>query len=75
MEAILLNLGVSIGGLLSLVLAWFLFRHLRLRPSNERFWVNDNARMATADFDGDKVTIRTSETSFGGRRGTMTSVG
>ena len=58
MEAILLNLGVSIGGLLSLVLAWVLFRHLRLRPSNERFWVNDNARMATAEFDGDKVIIR-----------------
>ena len=58
MEAILLNIGVSIGGFLSLVLAWVLFRHLRLRPSNERFWVNDNARMATADFDGDKVTIR-----------------
>ena len=57
-EAILLNLGVSVGGLLSLVLAWLLFRHLRLRPSNERFWVNDNARMATAEFDGDKVTIR-----------------
>lgn len=44
--------------MLSLVLAWVLFRHLMLRPSNERFWVNDNARMATADFDGDKVTIR-----------------
>ena len=57
-EAMLLNVGVSIGVAISIFLSWALVRHLRLRPSNERFWVNDNARMATAEFDGEKVTIR-----------------
>jgi hypothetical protein len=37
---------------------WLVLRHLRLRPSNERSWVNDNERMATADFDGEGVIIR-----------------
>ena len=57
-EAMLLNVGISIGLAISIFLSWALVRHLRLRPSNERFWVNDNARMATAEFDGEKVTIR-----------------
>ena len=57
-EAMLLNVGVSIGVAISIFLSWALVRHLRLRPSNESFWVNDNARMATAEFDGEKVTIR-----------------
>ena len=43
---------------LVMVLLWALFRHLRLRPSNERSWVNDNERMATAVFNDDEVTIR-----------------
>ena len=57
-EAMLLNVGISIGVAISIFLSWALVRHLRLRPSNERFWVNDNARMATAEFDGERVTIR-----------------
>ncbi|MGB0791043.1 MAG: DUF4105 domain-containing protein [Candidatus Thalassarchaeaceae archaeon] len=57
-EAMLLNVGISIGVAISIFLSWALVRHLRLRPSNERFWVNDNARMAKAEFDGEKVTIR-----------------
>lgn len=57
-EAMLLNVGISIGVAISIFLSWALVRHLRLRPSNERFWVNDNARIATAEFDGEKVTIR-----------------
>ena len=39
-------------------LVWLIMRHLSLRPSNDRSWVNDNERMATADFNGDEVTIR-----------------
>ena len=42
----------------STVLFWALIRHLKLRPSNERSWVNDNERMATAEFDDSEVTIR-----------------
>lgn len=57
-EAMLLNVGISIGVAISIFLSWALVRHMRLRPSNERFWVNDNARTATAEFDGEKVTIR-----------------
>lgn len=57
-EALSLNIGISIGVAISIFLSWALVRHLRLRPSNERFWVNDNARIATAEFDGEKVTIR-----------------
>tara|TARA_A100001037_G_scaffold125849_1_gene114060 strand:- start:825 stop:1673 length:849 start_codon:yes stop_codon:yes gene_type:complete len=40
------------------LLAWMLKRHLSLRPSNDRSWVNDNERMATAEFNGDEVTVR-----------------
>ena len=38
-------------------LFWAIVRHLRLRPSNERSWVNDNERIATANFDDGHVTI------------------
>jgi|TARA_B100000700_G_C14973278_1_gene822556 hypothetical protein len=38
--------------------SWLILRHLRLRPSNDRSWVNDNERQAEAEFDGDEVTIR-----------------
>ncbi|MED5267579.1 MAG: DUF4105 domain-containing protein [Candidatus Thermoplasmatota archaeon] len=47
-----------VGGLALSFLIWVVLRHLSLRPSNDRSWVNDNERMATADFDGDMVTIR-----------------
>ena len=46
------------GGLALSFLIWLILRHLSLRPSNDRSWVNDNERLATADFDGDMVTIR-----------------
>ncbi len=60
---------VEAGGITSLVLAapailflilicWLIVRHIRLRPSNERSWVNDNEKMATAEFEGNEVTIR-----------------
>ena len=39
-------------------LIWLTLRHLSLRPSNDRSWVNDNEKMATADFNGDVVTVR-----------------
>ena len=49
----------SISGRIGVIfLIWLILRHLSLRPSNDRSWVNDNERMATADFDGDMVTIR-----------------
>ncbi|MDP7002515.1 MAG: DUF4105 domain-containing protein [Candidatus Thalassarchaeaceae archaeon] len=40
------------------ILTWLVARHLSLKPSNERSWVNDNKRLAEAEFDGDGVTIR-----------------
>ena len=40
------------------ILTWLVVRHLSLKPSNERSWVNDNKRLAEAKFDGDGVTIR-----------------
>jgi len=40
------------------ILTWLVVRHLSLKPSNERSWVNDNKRLAEAEFDGDGVTIR-----------------
>ena len=43
-------------GLLSVI--WAIMRHLSLRPSNDRSWVNDNERQAEAEFNGDEVTIR-----------------
>ena len=41
-----------------MALLWAFFRHLRLRPSNDRSWVNDNERLTTAEFNDGKVTIR-----------------
>jgi len=41
-----------------LVLLWAIIRHLRLRPSNERSWVNDNERLTTAEFVDGVVTVR-----------------
>ena len=52
-----LTLAVTIIPLL-MAISWLLFRHLSLRPSNDRSWVNDNKRMATAEFEGEEVTIR-----------------
>ena len=46
------------GALALAFLIWLTLRHLSLRPSNDRSWVNDNERIATADFNGDEVTIR-----------------
>ena len=43
---------------LVILFGWILVRHLRLKPSNDRSWVNDNQRMATAEFNGDEVTVR-----------------
>ena len=44
--------------LVVMALLWAFFRHLRLRPSNDRSWVNDNERLTTAEFNDGKVTIR-----------------
>ncbi|HJM13377.1 MAG TPA: DUF4105 domain-containing protein [Candidatus Thalassarchaeaceae archaeon] len=44
--------------ILTILSGWIIVRHLRLQPSNERSWVNDNERTATAEFDGEVVTIR-----------------
>ena len=41
-------------GLFSVI--WVVMRHLSLRPSNDRSWVNDNERQAEAEFNGDEVT-------------------
>lgn len=41
----------------ALFVAWLLFAML-VRPSNERDWNADQARVATAEIDGDAVTIR-----------------
>ncbi|MGB1797599.1 MAG: DUF4105 domain-containing protein, partial [Candidatus Thalassarchaeaceae archaeon] len=48
--------GLAIIGLLSLLAIWI--RVQRLRPSNDRSWVNDNSRNATIEFDGDKAKIK-----------------
>ena len=44
--------------LILVVFCWLVLRHISLRPSNDRSWVNDNKKMATAEFIGDEVTIR-----------------
>ena len=44
--------------LVVMALLWAFFRHLRLRPSNDRSWVNDNERLTTAEINDGKVTIR-----------------
>lgn len=43
-------------GFIFLVAVWL--RIHKLRPSNDRSWVNDNDRNATIEFDGDIVRIR-----------------
>lgn len=35
-----------------------LMRYLLLKPSNDRSWVNDNKRLANAEFEGDYVIIK-----------------
>ena len=49
---------ILISILVVLVLLWAFVRHLSLRPSNDRSWVNDNERLTTAEFDDDEVPIR-----------------
>ena len=49
---------ILISILVFLPLFWAFFRHLSLRPSNDRSWVNDNKRLTTAEFEDDEVTIR-----------------
>ena len=44
--------------LVVMALFWAIFRHLSLRPSNDRSWVNDNEKLTTAEFDDGEVTIR-----------------
>ena len=46
---------VTILGFLFLVAVWI--RVHKLRPSNDRSWVNDNERNATIEFDGDIAKI------------------
>ena len=41
-----------------ITLCLIITRHLMLKPSNNRSWVNDNDRLANAEFDGDYVTIK-----------------
>lgn len=48
--------GLAIIGLLSLLAIWIRVR--RLRPSNDRSWVNDNSRNATIEFQGDIAKIK-----------------
>ena len=42
----------------SIVIIWVIIRHLKLRPSNDRSWVNDNNKLAKAEFEDNLVTIR-----------------
>ena len=54
-------LSIFIGFLLvfsSIVIIWVIIRHLKLRPSNDRSWVNDNNKLAKAEFENNLVTIR-----------------
>ena len=54
-----LIVSLSMLAILSLIIViWIIMRHISLRPSNDRSWVNDNKKMATAEFDQNKVTIR-----------------
>ena len=41
-----------------IALCLVIIRHLMLKPSNNRSWVNDNDRLTNAEFDGDYVTIK-----------------
>ncbi|MEC8938968.1 MAG: DUF4105 domain-containing protein [Candidatus Thermoplasmatota archaeon] len=47
---------LTVIGFLFLVAVWI--RVHRLRPSNDRSWVNDNSRNAKIEFDGDIVKIK-----------------
>ena len=49
---------LCIAAIFLLIFAWRVFEFLSLNPSNDRSWVTDNKRMATAEFNGDEVTIR-----------------
>ncbi|MAV60601.1 MAG: hypothetical protein CMA13_04825 [Euryarchaeota archaeon] len=40
------------------VVSSLFIRHLMLKPSNDRSWVNDNDKLANADYEGDFVTIK-----------------
>lgn len=51
-------LSLAIFSLVFLSAIWAIMRHISLRPSNDRSWVNDNERQAEAEFNGDEVTIR-----------------
>jgi len=60
MEAVLIWSGGCFSGLLFAVLLRLLLRLRRFRleqPSNERNWVNDNARTPKASIEGDHVTL------------------
>ena len=47
--------GIVILGFILLIALWV--RVHKLRPSNDRSWVNDNSRNARIDFDGDLAKI------------------
>jgi len=49
---------IALFWIVAVIFAWVVLRHLRLKPSNDRSWVNDNERVTTAEFDGDEVTVR-----------------
>ena len=49
---------IALFGIVAVIFAWMVVRHLRLKPSNDRSWINDNERVATAEFNGDEVTVR-----------------
>ena len=51
-----LSLAIFSLGFISAI--WAIMRHLSLRPSNDRSWVNDNERQAEAEFNGDEVIVR-----------------
>ncbi|HUF11279.1 MAG TPA: DUF4105 domain-containing protein [Rhodothermales bacterium] len=50
-------LGSALAVVVSFAIAWLLLV-LVVRPSNERDWERDQERLATAELDGDRVTIR-----------------
>ena len=40
------------------IVSLLFIRYMMLKPSNDRSWVNDNDKLANADFEGDFVTIK-----------------
>ena len=60
LDSSMMPIGVTLAVFSIALLAtiWVIIRHLSLRPSNDRSWVNDNERQAKAEFNGDEVTIR-----------------